>query len=408
MSTPASAGQGSQETSRLPIQIVFLGLVSFFTDVSSEAIFAVLPVYFVSVLGGSAMLLGLMEGLADLASSSLDLVSGVVSDKTGKRKGIAFLGYLLSALAKTFLLLTSSAVGVVCFRVVERLGKSIRGAPRDALLAAIASQKRRGIAFGIHKAFDKAGAIVGPLAAYLVLSQFSPTAATFRTIFLAALVPAFLAVAVMGFLVKEKAPFGEGKRRRTVGETFQELGPRYRWYLLTAGLFSLGYFSFAFLILKAKDVGFDPQQQTLLYALFNLVFTLVSIPLGWLSDLIGRSRLVAVSYIVYALLSAGFFVAGSGTAVICMFVVYGVFYALDEVQSKAFLSDLSTDETRATAIGIYNFVTGLAYLPASVIAGLLWNYSPGMPFLFAIGTSLAALALFVFAVGAPRKTEPAA
>ncbi|MCE9528592.1 MAG: MFS transporter [Planctomycetales bacterium] len=404
MSSPTSVSQGPQETGRLPMQIVFLGLVSFLTDVSSEAIFAVLPVYFVVVLGGSAMLLGLMEGLADLASSSLDLVSGVVSDKTGKRKGIAFLGYLLSALAKVLLLLTSSALGVVCFRVVERLGKSIRGAPRDALLAAIASQKRRGIAFGIHKAFDKAGAILGPFAAYLVLSRLPASATTFGYIFLAALVPAFLAVAVMGFLVKEKAPSGEGKQRRTITETVHKLGPRYRWYLLAAGLFSLGYFSFAFLILKAKDVGFDPQQQTLLYGLFNLVFTVVSIPLGWLSDSIGRSRLVAVSYIVYALLSAGFMMADSGIGVICMFVVYGVFYALDEVQSKAFLSDLSTDETRATAIGIYNFVTGLAYLPASLIAGVLWNYSPGTPFLFAIGTSLAALALFVFAVGTPQKT----
>ena len=234
------------------------------------------------------------------------------------------------------------------------------------------------------------------------MTQFPATAATFRWIFLAALIPAFAAVAILALLVKEKAPAGEGKRRRTMAETLRELGPRYRWYLLAAGVFSLGYFSFAFLILKAKDSGFDPQQQTLLYGLFNLVFTAVSVPLGWLSDRIGRAKLVALSYVVYALMSAGFFFANSGAAVIGLFVVYGLFYALDEVQSKAFLSDLSTDETRASAIGLYNFVTGLAYLPASLIAGALWTYSPGMPFLFAIGTSLVALALFVFAARAAK------
>lgn len=394
MSRPNPVQQSSPQTgSKVPLGVVTLGIVSFLTDVSSETIFAVLPIYFIGVIGGSALLLGIMEGLADFASSSLDLAAGYASDRTGKRKWLAFSGYALSTTAKSMLLLASSAAGVMAFRVIERLGKSIRGAPRDALLAAIAPQESRGLSFGVHKALDKAGAVIGPFLAYVVLARFGSSAGTFYWLFAAALVPAVIAVALLGFFVKDRAAMV--RRHLSIGETLAALGPRYRRYLAATAVFSLGYFSFAFLLLKARLVGFEAKEQALLYGLFNLVFTIVSIPVGWLGDRLGRRTIVTASFLVYAGMAAGFLMADSGAAVIAMFVVYGVFYAMDEGQAKAYLADLSEDDTRATAIGVYGFVTGLVYLPASLIAGVLWSYGPAWTFAFAIGTSISALAVFL-------------
>ncbi|HTN77195.1 MAG TPA: MFS transporter [Pirellulaceae bacterium] len=385
--------QNPPSVGRVPLEVIALGIVSFLTDVSSETIFAVLPIYFVAMIGGSTIALGVMEGLADFASSSLDLASGRVSDRTGKRKWLVTFGYALSTLAKSILLLATTAGGVMAFRVIERLGKSIRGAPRDALLAAIAPQKSRGLAFGVHKALDKAGAVVGPMLAYLVLDRFGSTPGTFHGLFLAALIPAVIAVVVLAVFVKDRPVVV--KRRVSVRDTLTSLGPRYRAYLAATALFSLGYFSFVFLMLKAQTVGFEVKHQALLYGLFNLVFTIVSIPIGWLGDRVGRRPIVIASYLLYAGMAAGLMLADSPAAVVAMFVIYGVFYAMDEGQAKAYLADLSADENRATAIGIYGFVTGLAYLPASLIAGWLWSYGPHWTFAFAVGTSLTALAYFL-------------
>lgn len=380
---------------RIPLGVFTLGIVSFLTDVSSETIFAVLPIYFISVIGGSTVVLGVMEGLADFASSSLDLASGYVSDRTGKRKWLAFSGYALSTTAKSLLVFATSAAGVVTFRVIERLGKSIRGAPRDAMLAALAPKEKRGVSFGLHKALDKAGAVLGPFLAYAVLAYYGTTLGTFQALFVAALIPAVIATVVLGVFVKDRAV--SVRRRVNLRATVATLGPDYRRYLVATGVFSLGYFSFAFLVLKAKAVGFEIQDQALLYGLFNLVFTIVSIPIGRLGDWLGRRTIVIASYVIYGGMSAGFVVADSRWAVIGLFVVYGVFYAMNEGQSKAYLADLSEEESRATAIGIYGFVTGLIYLPASLIAGVLWTYGPGWTFAFAIGTTVCALVLFMSA-----------
>jgi MFS family permease len=392
--------QSQDSSTHQPIQwgIVTLGVVSFLTDLSSEAIFAVLPIYFVSVIGGSALAMGVMEGLADFAASSLDLASGHLSDRTGRHKRIAWSGYALSTLAKSLLVFVASVGGVIAFRVIDRLGKSIRGAPRDALLATMAPKGRRGYSFGLHKAFDKAGAVVGPFVAYLLLTQGGATPETFHTLFLAALVPAVLAVVVLWLFVKDR-PAATTPQRRSIRDTWAMLGRPYRWYLCTSAVFSLGYFSFAFLVLKAKSVGYTAQDQALLYGLFNLVFTITSVPIGWLADRVGQKTIVIASYLTYAAMSAGFIFAETPLVVGAMFAVYGVFYAMNEGQTKAYLSDLTEDATRATAIGIYGFVTGLVYLPASLIAGALWPLGPSWAFAFAIGTSVAALTLFLSTAG---------
>ena len=382
-----------------PRDVVLLGVVSFLTDVSSEAILAVLPLFVTSVLGASTFVVGAMEGLADFAASSLDMASGFVSDRTGKRKSIAVLGYGLSSVAKAVLLVASTAGQVLAFRVVERLGKSVRGAPRDALLSAVTPKANRGGSFGLHKAFDKAGAIVGPLLAYALLGRFGQSLGSFRRLFLVALVPAFASVAVLALLVPERA--AAPRPRARLREVLSTLEPGFRHYLVSAGLFSMAYFSFAFLLLAAARAGFAAKDVALLYALFNLSFTVISVPIGRLGDRIGRRALIASSYLLYAVMTAGFAVLTSKLGVVLLFLLYGAFYAIDEGQTKAYIADLSPEQGRATAIGTYGFVTALAYLPASLIAGLLWKaFGPVATFGAAAAMALVAFAYFVaFAPG---------
>jgi MFS family permease len=383
----------------VPREVVMLGVVSFLTDVSSEAIFAVLPLFLTSVLGASTVLLGAMEGFADFAASSLDMASGYLSDRLGKRKALAVAGYGLSSISKVVLLFAATAGQVVAFRVVERLGKSVRGAPRDALLSGLAPKETRGRSFGVHKAFDKAGAIVGPLLAYAILARVGQSTEGFHTLFVAAVVPAFASVAVLLFFVREHA--GPARTRVPLREALRTLGPGYRHYLISAGLFSLAYFSFAFLMLAANRVGFELKDVVLLYALFNVSFTVLSVPIGLLGDKLGRKAIIASSYLLYAAMCLGFAVVDSKAGVIALFLLYGVFYAIDEGQSKAYLSDLTPQASRATAIGTYGFVTALVYLPASLLAGALWS-SGGPALTFGVGAGLALLALAYFLSFGPK------
>lgn len=361
-------------------EIFWLGMVSFLTDVSSEMIFAVLTIFMSAILGASSFIIGMMEGLSDFAASSLDYISGYWSDKTGKRKAFALLGYGFSTLAKGSLIFFNTIAGVFSFRIVERLGKSIRGAPRDALISAVAEKEKMGYSFGFHKALDKAGAVIGPFIGYFILSSLGENMASFQMIFWVAIVPAILSVLLLAWLVPEKKP-KQNQVRENVFTNYQNLGKQFHYYLKVAAGFSLAYFSFAFLLLKAYAVGFQIQDVVLLYALFNLSFTLISIPMGKLGDKIGRKIIIMSEYILYALICLGLIFAADKISVIILFLFYGVFYAIDEGQTKAYISDITPAEHRASAIGLYNFVTGLVYLPASLIAGWLWTvYSPTVTF----------------------------
>jgi MFS family permease len=370
--------------------ILLLGIVSFLTDLSSESIFSVFSIFFTVILGASTALLGLVEGMADFASSSLDYLSGLLSDRSGKRKDIAIAGYGLSTVAKGILLFATSVPVAAFFRVVERFGKSIRGPPRDAWISSIAEKSSKGYSFGVHKALDKAGAVLGPLMAYAFFMVFPQTLSSFMTLFLIALIPA-LAATVMLFFLKDKP--SKPRKRENIFAAYKTLDKGFRNYLLAAGLFSLAYFSFSFLLLKAYIVGFALTDVILLYALFNIAFVLFSIPIGKLGDRIGREKIIALSYVLYALLSVGFIFADSKLVIIAMFVLYGMFFAIDEGQTKAYITDLEKSK-RGTAIGLYNFVTGLVYLPASIIAGLLWAINPSYSFAFAALVSVMALVLF--------------
>jgi MFS family permease len=378
------------KTLKVPVDVLKLGLVSLLTDVSSEMIFSVFAIFFTAMVGASAALLGLVEGAADFSACSLDYLAGWLSDRTGRRKAFAVAGYGFSTLAKLIPALTSSIPGLSAFRVIERAGKSFRGPPRDAWLSAIAAEGARGYAFGVHKALDKSGAVIGPLIAYALLSSLGDHAPTYRTLFWVALAPAALGVAVL-CLIKEQP--GIQRRRENMLTTLKSLSPGFRRYLVTAGVFSLAYFSFGFLLLRARAAGFADRDVILLYALFNISFVVFAPLIGRLGDRWGRGRIIVLSYVTYLLMSLGFAVAIAKWQVIALFVVYGLFYSIDEAQSKAFIADIEP-ERRASAIGAYNFVTGLLYVPASIAAGALWVINPVSAFLVAACLCVAAIGTF--------------
>jgi len=373
--------------------IFLLGIVSFLTDLSSEMIFSVFSIFFTIILGASAALLGIVEGLADFAASSLDALAGFLSDRTGKRKRLAILGYGFSTLAKAILIIQATVLSAASFRVIERLGKSFRSAPRDAWISSLADRKKAGFSFGVHKAMDKSGAILGPLGAYWLLNRFGQNADTFKTLFLVALVPAAIAVLVLFFVPEKPAVPTE---RENIFRAYKTLGPGFKHYLHTAGIFSLAYFSFSFLLLKAHQIGFAIKDVTLLYALFNISFVILAPLLGKLGDRIGRRTIIGLEYVLYLLICVGFVFATAHWHIVLLFLLFGVFYAIDESQSKAYITDLEKHK-RGTAIGVYNFILGVIYLPASVIAGYLWKLNPNYAFEF--GAAVSALALVFFLSG---------
>lgn len=371
--------------------VIKLGLVSLLTDLSSEMIFSVFAIFFTTIAGASAALLGVVEGCADFSASSLNYLAGWLSDRTGKRKVFALAGYGFSTLAKVILLIASSVAGLSAFRVIERLGKGFRGPPRDAWLSAVADKANRGYSFGVHKALDKTGAILGPLVAYGLLWWLGEGESTFRILFWVALVPALLSIVVLS-LVKDQP--GKQHRRENMVDTWKTLSPQFKRYLVTAGIFSLAYFSFGFLLLRAHSVGFTVKEIVLLYALFNISFVAAAPLIGKLGDRLGRARIIMLSYLIYLLMCVGFVFASTQWQIVVLFVVYGVFYAVDEAQSKAFIADIEL-ERRASAIGVYNFVTGIIYLPASLIAGALWRLHPAAAFILAACVAFFAIVAFV-------------
>ena len=387
-------------------EVLKLGFVSFLTDLSTEAIFSVFAVFFTTVAGASSALLGLIEGLADFSASSLNYLAGRMSDRSGRRKVFALAGYGFSTLAKTILLVSSTVAGLSAFRVIERLGKGFRGPPRDAWLSSLADPDTRGYSFGVHKALDKAGAVFGPLLAYALLRWLGESAGAYRTLFWAALVPALASVVVLAMMKDQR---GTPHARESVGSNWKALSAEFKRFLVPSGVFALGYYSLGFLLLKAHAVGFSVTDTVLLYALINAACVVAAPLVGRVGDKVGRSRVVVVGYGLYALVNSGLVWAGQGWQIVLLFAVYGVFLAIDESQSKAFIADLEPDR-RGTAVGAYNFVTGMLYLPASLAAGALWTVDPRWAFGLATALALIAIGLFVSMrptlTGAPPASPP--
>ncbi len=388
---------------KLPRNVRIVAVTSFLTDVSSEMVINLLPLFMKNVLGVKTAVIGLIEGIAESTSSLLRLFSGWFSDRLGQRKLLAVMGYGISALFKPLFYFAHSWGVVAAARWGDRIGKGVRTAPRDALLADSTPAAQRGQAFGFHRAADTAGAFCGliiALAIVWLLQQGSGELLpkTFRLIVLASLLPAFLAVAVLAWGVKETAASNSASRPRF---GFKSLGKNFRYFIVMVAIFELGNSSDAFIILRAQERGFSVIGILGMLIAFNLIYTLISLPAGRLSDRIGRRRLIMAGWTLYALTYLGLAVARSTVHIMVLYIVYGAYYGLSFGTAKALIADLVPAELRGMAYGTYHAVLGLTDLPASFLAGVLWSgsgswsgFGPAAPFYF--GSAMAFLALLLF------------
>jgi len=384
-----------EKQKEIGLNVYILGAVSFFTDVSSEMIFPLIPIFVTTILGAGKEALGLIEGLADSIASLLEIFSGYISDKTGKRKQLVVLGYGISSFVKLGIALSTQWWHVLIMRAAERVGKGIRTSPRDAIIASSASANARGKAYGIHRMMDTLGAIVGPVVAFLLLGIYGQSESGYRTVFLAALVPAFIAVLLIALFVREPKKAPPPTSKVPFWEALKQLGGEYKTYLKISLFFSLAYFSFAFFIIRANELGISTDNILLLYLIYNIVYAAAAVPGGMLSDKIGRKPMIAGAFALYGIVCIGFAMAGDFFALALLFALYGIFVAVDESVNKAYIVDMTKEEKRGLALGAYNTAIGAAYLPASIIAGMLWaTYGAFVPLALAsIISVIAAVAL---------------
>ncbi len=390
---------------RLHPNVWVLSITSFLTDVSSEMLFNLLPLYLFNVLGVKTATVGLIEGFAEATASLMKIFSGNLSDRIGKRKWLAVSGYGLSTMAKPFLYFANSWGWVFGVRFSDRIGKGIRTAPRDSLLASSVEGQRRGLAFGIHRAGDTAGAFTGlAIATIIVWVTQTDTAQlnrnTFQTMVLASVIPAVLAVIILALGAKEvsKSPTKITKSSYPAGG----LSKSFRAYLFVVVLFTLGNPSDAFIILRGQERGLSVLQIMGMLLTFNAVYALLSSPSGSLSDRIGRRKILLTGWLVYCVIYLGFALARTGFQIWIMFGFYGIYYALTEGTARALVADLVLENKLGTAFGLYHAAIGITALPSSVIAGILWQgignwegFGPSAPFYFGAGLALMAGILLI-------------
>ncbi len=375
--------------------VILLGLVSFFSDISAEMVYPIIPLYLTAVFGATPTLVGVIEGIAESLASLLKVFSGYITDKRGKKKPVAFVGYAAGLVYKAALIFAGSWVGVLGARVIDRVGKGIRTAPRDVMVSESADKNQMGKAFGIHKALDMAGSAIGIIISYLLLKNAGENFA-YKKLFAISIIPAVFGL-LMFFFIKEKKEHNQVTKREPFWQNMKRLDGQLKLYLMVAFLFTLGNSSNTFLLLRAKNVGFDDTGVILLYFIFNLTASILSIPLGKLSDKIGRKKLLVAGYLVFSSVYFGFAFASSQAVIVAVFVLYGLYTAMITGVERAFIAEISPKELKGTMLGMHSTVVGIALLPASVIAGLLWDgFGAPAPFLFGSGMSLAAALILLF------------
>lgn len=407
---------------RLHRNVWVASATSFLTDVSSEMLQNVLPLFLANVLGVRVWAVGVVEGAAETTAALTKLGSGWLSDRLGNRKWLAVAGYGISAVAKPFYLMASAWPAVAAIRWGDRMGKGVRSAPRDALLADSVGPERRGWAFGVHRAADTAGAVVGLLVTLAVVRTTQGgglilESGTFRTLVLWSLLPAFLGVLILAVGARDVAPtpvpasMRADLRARPPRVGFRALGPGFAAFVVASAVFEFGNSSDAFLVLRAQERGLGVMGLLWMLLGFNAVYTLVSAPAGALADRIPRKRVLLGGWCVYAVVYLGFALAETATHTVLLFLCYGVYQGLVAGSAKALISDLVPAEVRGTAFGTYHAVVGLMSLPASLLAGLLWEgvgewrgFGPAAP--FAWGAALAAAAAVLLVVTVPERADP--
>ncbi|KAB2641791.1 MAG: MFS transporter [Verrucomicrobia bacterium] len=396
MSEPAAEHLTARR--RLPAAVIALGVTSFFADVGSEMIFPLLPV-FVASLGASTTFLGLVEGLADATSSLLKLGSGYVADHTRRRKPLVLFGYGVAALVRPLVALATAPWHVLAVRVTDRVGKGVRSAPRDVLIAGSVSKEETGRAFGFHRAMDHAGAVVGPLVATALLGLGWPL----RSVFWAALIPGVLSVIAVATVREPRVDAPAPDEMPSVEP--RRLPGSLRSYFAILLLFSLGNSSDAFLLLRAKDLGVPIASLPLLWAVFHVAKLVSSYLGGGWSDRIARPKLIVSGWMVYAATYLAFGVATRSWHAWALFIVYGIYYGLTEPAEKALVKDLAPTDARGRAYGFYSFIIGVSAVPAGVLTGWLWQtWSPFVALSMGAGIAAASsVALIVW--GRSRGTE---
>jgi len=386
-------------------------LTSLLTDISSEMLVYLIPLFLANVLGVRTAIIGLIDGVAETTASLLKITSGTLSDRLGQRKWLAVLGYAISAIAKPFLYIANSWGWVLGVRFADRVGKGVRNPPRDALVADSTDGKLRGLAFGLHRAGDTLGAFLGISIAALIIwrtqaGALELTRHTFQIAVLASIIPAFLAVIVLAVGAKEVGTNPKARRSNDPGKKILKRLPapfdkRFKYFLFVTVLFTLGNSSDSFIVLRGQERGLNILQIMGMLMSFTLVYFMLSGPLGSLSDRIGRRSLILAGWLAYGLVYLGLAFAGAGWQVWILFALYGIYYAATEGVARALVADLVPAARRGTAYGLFNAAIGLSALPASLIAGILWQgigawtgFGAAAPFFFGSALSLLAGVLF--------------
>lgn len=374
--------------------VILLGLVSFFSDISSEMVYPIIPLYLTTAFGATTTLVGVIEGIAESLASLLKVFSGYITDKFGKKKATAFAGYSAGLIYKAALILAGSWLGVLGARIIDRIGKGVRTTPRDVMVSESADRDHMGKAFGVHKALDMAGSAIGIFASYMLLKNAGGNF-EYKKLFALSIIPAILGLSMFLFIKEKKGH--HTVNREPFWQNIKKLDGRLKLYLAVAFLFTLGNSSNTFLLLRAKSVGFDDTSVILLYFIFNLTASVLSIPMGKLSDRIGRKKLLVTGYIVFSFVYLDFAFAFGKTIITSAFVLYGIYTAMIAGVERAFIAEIAPMELKGTMLGMHSTIVGIALLPSSVIAGLLWDgLGASAPFLFGSVMSLSAALLLLF------------
>lgn len=384
--------------------VFFTGLVSFFMDVSSEMIYPLVPLFLANVLGVNKSMIGLIEGIAESTASILKVFSGWFSDRIGRRKNLMIAGYTISTLSRPIIALAGAWQQVLASRFVDRLGKGIRTAPRDAIIAESTETTHLARAFGFHRSLDTMGAAVGPAIALILLQLYNNN---YQMVFWLSMIPGAIAVLIIIAFIRDKkrAAVAPAERPRL---TLKHFDWRVKFFIVIATLFALGNSSDAFLILRAEQVGITTAMIPAVYLVFNLVYSLSSIPAGIAADKYGKKRIILLGFVLFAGLYYGFAAAKSTTTIWVLFSLYGVFMGLTEGVQKAFLASIIPPDYKATAFGVYATAMGVATLPASLIGGLLWDrVSPAATFYFGAATATLSATLFIILIVSIRHSDRA-
>jgi MFS family permease len=371
--------------------VIYLGLVSFFTDFSTEMILGILPLFIVNNLGASRALLGVIDGSAELFSYTFKMVSGSLSDKLRKRKIFILIGYGLSTISKPFFAVTSGWLDAFIIRAADRIGKGVRTSPRDALIADSVSESISGKAFGIHRTIDQAGAIVGPITAYAILQSMN-----IQWVFLFSLIPGAIAVIILIFFVKEVMIEKKSSMKTTFFSNIKLLikeNKPFAFFLVVSGIFGLGAFNFSFVLLKASSMGIDEKMIPIVYAIINLSHTLISIPAGILADRIGKEKVLIMGYFIFIIsLFLMVFLTGNYLYGYIIALIFGLYVGIMETIQRAVIPKFIPSKLRGTGFGLYYIITGIAFFICNTIFGFLWdNYTFNIAIYYSLGISFAAI-----------------